>query len=82
MHPPHRRCPVRAGLGSVQQRLQVALQVRRVVLAGLSVHAHGPVLAGPAVGLVQPVDVDEVGQGRESHLRALLGEFRYPLLFR
>ena len=39
--------PVRAGLGSVQQRLEVALQVRFVVLAGLSVHAHRPVLAGP-----------------------------------
>ena len=82
MDPTHRRRLVRAGLGSVQQRPEVALQVRRVVLAALSVHAHRPVLARTPVSLTEPVDVDEVSQGRESHLRALPSEFRYPLLFR
>ena len=51
MDPPHRRCLVRAGLGSVQQRLKVAHQVRCVVLAVLSVHAHCPVFAGAVEGL-------------------------------
>src|SRR5262249_47322590 len=34
------------------------------------------------IGLPKPVDVDEVSQGCETHLRALPSEFRYPLLFR
>ena len=71
VHPPHRRRLVRAGLGAVQQRPEVALQVRRVVRRGLSVHARGPVLARAPVRLVQPVDVDVVGQRRERHLRRL-----------
>jgi hypothetical protein len=80
--PTDRRRLVRAGLGSSQQRPELLLQVHRIVLATLSVHTHRPVLARPPIGLSQPVDVDEVGQGRESQPRALSSEFRDPLAFR
>ncbi len=59
--PTHGRGDVRAGLGSVQERWEVALPVRLIVLAGLSVHADGPSFAGAVVGLVEPEDVDECG---------------------
>jgi hypothetical protein len=51
VHPPHRWCPVRAGLGSVQERTQVVHQVRFVVLRRLSVHARSPAPARALVGL-------------------------------
>ena len=77
--PPHRRRPVRAGLRAVEQRPEVVLQVRCVLLRRLSVHARGPVLARAPVRLAQPVDVDVVGQRRERHLRRLPRQRRYPL---
>ena len=82
MHPSHRRSPVRAGLGPVQERPEVALQVRLVVRGRLSVHAHRSVLARPPVGLAQPGQVEVVVQGSESHLRHLLRQLCYPLLSR
>jgi hypothetical protein len=78
----HRGSLVAAGLGSFQQGSEVTLQVRRVVLAGLSVHTHGSILAGPLVRLEQPVGVDEVGQRRQAHLGTLPSELGDPLLFR
>ena len=72
MHPPHRWCPVRAGLGAVEQRLEVLSQIRRIVLDRLSVHARGPVRANAQVRFVEPTQVDVVGQGSESHRRRLL----------
>ena len=53
-----------------------------VVGPGLSVHARGPVLAGPVERRFQPVDVHQVGQRSESHLRRLFRQLCYPLLFR
>jgi site-specific DNA recombinase len=82
VHPPHRRCPVRAGLGAVQQGLQVAQQVLVVVLRRLSVHARGAVFARAQVRCDQPVHVDVVSQRGESHLRRLLRQLGYPLLSR
>jgi len=82
VHPPHGRCPVRAGLGPVQERLEVAPQIRFVVRGCLSVHAHGPVLARAPVGLVEPRQVEVVVQGGECLLRSLPREFSYPLLSR
>src|SRR6202048_1524994 len=82
VHSSHRRRAVHAGLGPVQKRLQVAQQVRFIVLGGLSVHAHRTVPARLQVRLVQPTQVDVMGQRRESHLRRLLGQLRYPLLSR
>ena len=79
VHPSHGRRLVAAGLGPVQQRPEVALQVRRVVRRRLSVHPHGPVLARAPVRLEQPVDVDVVGERRERRLRRLPRQFRYPL---
>src|SRR6516164_1989600 len=82
MDPPHRRCLVRAGLGSVQQGLKVAPQVHCVVRTVLSVHAHRAVFASAVERLCEPVEVNEVGQRREFHLRTLSSEFCDPLLFR
>jgi hypothetical protein len=82
MNSSHGRRHVGAGLGSVQQRLKVAHQVRRIVLAGLSVNSGRAVLPGLLVRLMQPVDVDEIGQGCEPHLGTLPSEFRDPLSFR
>src|SRR5271166_4058776 len=82
MDPPHRRRVIRPGLGSVQQRLKVAQQVGRIRFAILSVHAHRAVFAGAVERFQHPSQVDEVGQRRESHLRALSSEFCDPLLFR
>jgi hypothetical protein len=82
MHPPHRRRSVRAGLGPFQQRLQVPPQVHRIVRSRLSVHARGPVVPRSQVSLVQPTEIDVVSQGGESHVRRLLRQLSYPLLFR
>jgi hypothetical protein len=82
MHSPHGRCVVRAGLRAVEQTLQVALQVPLVVFRGHPVHAHGAILAGALVRFLQPVDVHQVGQRSECHLRRLFRQRCYPLLFR
>src|SRR5260370_4676021 len=80
--PPHWRSAVRAGLSPLQQRLKVLLQIRCVLFRGLPVHAHRPVLARASVRLLQPVDVDVLGQRRERHLRPLPRPLPYPLEFR
>jgi hypothetical protein len=79
VHPSHRRCLVAPGLGPVQQRPEVALQVLCIVLRRLSVHSHGPVLASESIRLFHPVDVDMVGERRQRRLRRLPRQFRYPL---
>jgi hypothetical protein len=80
VHPPHRRCPVRAGLGSVQEIDQLGLQVVADVLLGsLSVHADRTVFARARERLMQPVHVDEVGQGSKCQLWGLLRPLCYPL---
>ena len=53
-----------------------------VVRGRLSVHARGPVRPRAQVRLVQPTQVDVVSQGSESHVRRLLRQLSYPLLFR
>ena len=58
------------------------LQVLRILGPGLSVHARCPVFAGPMEGLTQPVDVHQIGQRSESHLRRSSRQLGYPLLFR
>src|SRR5262245_356248 len=82
VHPPHRRRPVRAGLRRLQQSLQVAPESLVEVVDGLSIHAHGPVRPRSLIGDRQPVHVHVVGQGSQTHLRVLLRQLRYPLLFR
>jgi len=82
MHSTHGRRYVRAGFGAVEEVLEVGLQVDLVFLRGLTVHADGTVLACPSMGCEHPFDVDVMRQGRESHSRAIPGEFRDPLLFR
>ena len=52
MHPPHRRCVVRARLGPLQQRLQVASQIRVCSsVFVLSVHARRRVRSDTQVRL-------------------------------
>ena len=82
MHPTHRRCPVRAGLGLFQQRPQVVPKVLVEIQVGLSVHARRPVRSRTQIRFVQPLQVDVVGQGSQSHVRCLFRQLRYPLLFR
>jgi hypothetical protein len=49
--PPHSRCAIATGFGAVQERLEVGLQLLRVLLRTLSVDGLRPVLPGAAVGL-------------------------------
>ncbi len=78
----HWRRHVRAGFGTVEEVLEVALQIDLVFGRGLSVHAYGSVFACPSMGCEHPFDVNVMCQGRGSHTRAVPGEFRDPLLFR
>ena len=82
VHTPHWRRPVHARLRAVQQRLEVGLQVRRVLFRGLFVHAHGAILARAPVCFLEPVDVDVMGKREERHRRRLLRQLRYALDFR
>jgi hypothetical protein len=82
VHSTHWRRHVRAGLGAVEEVLEVGLQVGLVFVRGLSVHADGPVPACMAMGCEHPFDVDVMRQVRERHVRAIPGEFRDPLSFR
>jgi hypothetical protein len=54
MHSTHGRCHVRAGFGTVEEVLEVGLQVDLVFGRGLSVHAYGPVSACPSMGCEHP----------------------------
>src|SRR5262249_25865859 len=58
------------------------LQIIAEIIARLSVHPHGSVRPRSTQRLVHPNHVDVVRQGSQSHLRRLLRQFRYPLLFR
>jgi hypothetical protein len=82
VHPPHGRRLVAAGLGPVQQRSEVALQVRCVARRRLSVHPRSPVLTRALVRREHPVDVDVVGGRRQCHLRRSPRQLCYPLLSR
>ena len=50
--------------------------------AGPPVHARCGILADPQVCLIQPTQIDVVVQRSESHLRRLLRQLCYLLLFR
>ena len=65
-----------------EQRPEVVLQMRRVLLRGLSVHARRAVLARAPVRLAQPVDVDVVRERRERHVGRFPRQLRYPFEFR
>ena len=82
MNPTYRRGLVRAALGTVQQRLEVALQVRRILRGRLPVNADRPVLAGQPEGFLEPVKVDVMRQRGEGHRGSLPRQCRYPLSFR
>ena len=50
-HQAYRRRPVRPGLEAFEQRLEVLLQLDRVLGCCLPVNASGPTLPGTAIGL-------------------------------
>ena len=89
VEPPLGMCTRRTGgaryvpdLARFKSDLEVLLQVPLVAVPGLSVHARRPVFAGPVEGRFQPVDVHQVGQRSEGHLRRSSRQLGYPLLFR
>src|SRR5215472_7836543 len=82
VHSPNRWCHVAAGLDPFEQRAEVFLQVARIILGRLSVHAGGSVLARAPIRLAQPVDIDVLSKRRQCHLRHLARQLRYPLEFR
>jgi hypothetical protein len=73
---------VAAGFGPFEQRAEILLQVARILVGGLPVHASSSILARAAICLAQPVDVDVMGERRQCRLRHLARQFRYPLEFR
>src|SRR5215831_1227932 len=82
VHPANWWRHVAAGMSAFKQRAEVALQIARVLLGHLPVHAGGAVLARASIRLVQPVDVDVMGERCQCRLRHLARQFRYPLEFR
>jgi len=82
MHPTHRRRAVRAGLRAVEQMLEVRFQITLVRLRRHAVHAHRAVLARAPIRLFQPIEVHQIGQRSERHLRRLFRQCCYPFLFR
>jgi hypothetical protein len=79
---PDRRGVVRAGLEAVQQRPEVALQVRRIVRRRLLVYADRAILARLLVGDAEKLHVDVMGQRTNGHLWGLPRQLCYPLQFR
>jgi site-specific DNA recombinase len=82
VHPSHRRRSVHARLRAVQERPKVVLQLLRVLLRTLSVHAPSSVFPGAPVGFAQPFDVDVMGQRRKSNAGHRLRHVRYLFEFR
>ena len=81
-HTSHRRCSVRAGLGTVQKRQQIVPQGQPIVVGRLSVHARSSIRSRAVECLYHPGKVQVVVERREPQLRRLLRQLRYPLLFR
>jgi hypothetical protein len=82
VNPLDRRRHVPARLGAVQQRLEVGLQVLPVRVPRLAVHARRPAFTRAMVRFGEPLQIHQICQGREAHLRRLLRQRRYPFLFR
>ena len=78
----HGRRDILAGLEAVEQRLEVGLQIRRLLVRRLSVQSHRPVFPRYYISRVKHVPVDVVSQAREHHVRCLSGQLGYPLSFR
>ena len=55
-----------------EQRLEVGLQILRILLRRLTIHSRRPALADSPVCLVHPLDVDVMRQRAEWHARHLL----------
>src|SRR5271169_2251560 len=75
VYPPNRWRHVAAGLSAFEQRAEIYLQIARVLLGRLPVHASGAVLARASIRLTQPVDVDVMGERRQCRLRHLARQF-------
>ncbi len=77
--PAHRRGVVTARLDAPQEVREIGLQVRLVVGRSHPIDARGTVLAGQPVGLLHPVQIDDVVQRAEGYSRFRPRQFGYPL---
>ena len=67
---------------AVSQPSKVRFEVHGELRAGLAVHAHGPVLAGPSVRLSHPALVHVTRQRVQGLAPQVPRQLRYPSLFR
>jgi hypothetical protein len=70
---------VTARLDTPQEVREIGLQVRLVVGRSHPIDARGTVLAGQPVGLLHPVQIDDVVQRAEGYPRFRPRQFGYPL---
>ena len=77
-----RRLGLVGSLRPVEQTPEIVLQVPPVGLAGDAIDSRRSVLPREAVGLVQEVQIDVMGQIGERPLGMVLRHPRYPLQFR
>ena len=82
VHPPHGRCAVVAGLGTLEQRPEIGLEILLVLLRRDSVDSRCAVLPGSLESFSQPADVHVVRQRLERRSRMSFRQLCYPLLFR
>jgi hypothetical protein len=77
--PAHRRCVIAARANAIQEVRQIGLEVRFVVRRRHAVDARGTILARQPIGLLHPVQIDDVVQRAESYPRFRPRQFGYPL---
>ena len=80
--PPHWWRDVADRLEPVQEIIKINPYILFIVLSRHTVDACRTVLPSPAIRLANPLDVDQMMQGREHPLRVRPRLFSYPLLFR
>lgn len=82
MNPSHGRSAVFPRLCAIQQRAEVSLQIRCILLRGLPVYTSRPILACAPIRLLKPDDIDLMGKCRERHARRFPRLRCYPFKFR
>src|ERR1035438_7418247 len=73
---------ITARFQSIQQILQVLLQIGRILLRRLTIDPHRTVFARALISVPQPLGVEVMLQRRERHRWILCRQLGYPLLFR
>jgi len=79
---PDRGCSIAARLRTIKEPLKIAFKVLLVLRCRDAIDAYRSIFASSTVRFRKPVDVHEVSQRSESHLRRLVRQFSYPSLFR